>query len=117
MPLLKAKFGPRRLRPRPAEVVPIVRPASEDTQPRDSERDPRWCVCVVRSLNQNSSQQQLVREGVVLDAGEAGARVRFRSKSKLPGTVSIKASRIGLDRLARVIWQDEFDAGLAFVEG
>ncbi len=116
MPVSKAKFGARKLQSRANAEIPVLRPNEKSTHKRSGERNPKWCVCVVNSLDGTSHQSQIVREGIVLDAGTTGARVRFRSKSKLPNTVSIKASRIGLNRTARVIWQDQFDAGLAFIE-
>lgn len=116
MPFPRALFRAHKPLAPASEAIPVLRPAIEDEQDRSSERDPKWCVCVVTSVEQNSEQRQTVREGIILDAGSAGARVRFRSKSRLPGAVTIKASRIGLDRVARVIWQDEFDAGLAYID-
>jgi len=117
MPLSKAQFGTRKPQRPENPNIPVLRPAGRGRQIRSTERDPRWCVCVVTSEKETTAQRQAVREGIILDAGDAGARVRFRSKSRLPGTVTVKASRIGLNRLARVIWQDEFDAGLAFIDG
>ena len=116
MPFPRALFRAHKALAPASETIPVLRPATEDEQERGSERDPKWCVCVVTSVEETSEQRQSVREGVILDAGSAGARVRFRSKSRLPGAVTIKASRIGLDRVARVIWQDEFDDGLAYID-
>ena len=116
MPVSKAQFGARKAQTQAVTAIPVLRPDSKTSQKRSGQRNPKWCVCVVNSLEETTNQTPMVREGIILDAGSSGARVRFRSKSKLPNTVSIRASRIGLNRHARVIWQDEFDAGLAFIE-
>ena len=55
-----------------------------------------------------------MREGIILDVSKTGVRLRFRSRGTLPTIVKIKASRIGLNRFARVVWQSTFDAGLEF---
>lgn len=116
MPFPRALFRAHKALSPASDTIPVLRPVSEIEQERNSERDPKWCVCVVTSVEETTEQRQSVREGIILDAGSAGARVRFRSKSRLPGEVTIKASRIGLERVARVIWQDEFDAGLAYID-
>ena len=87
--------------------IPVVRP-----QPANKRRGPRkgiWCVC---SIYYEGGE---VREGIILDVSKTGARVRFRSRGSLPTIVKIKASRIGLNRFARVVWQSTFDAGLEFI--
>ena len=81
---------------------------------RAGARADRWCECSVTSQNPVPGEPKMVREGVVLDASRTGARIRFRSKGGLPERVTVKASRLGLNRTGRVIWQREFDAGIAF---
>jgi len=76
---------------------------------RRGARKTLWCVCSVETRGGE------VREGVIVDVSKTGARIRFRSRGTLPGVVRIKASRIGLSRFARVVWQSDFDAGLEFV--
>lgn len=68
-----------------------------------------WCVCAVHL------EGGAIREGIILDVSKSGARIRFRSRGTLPAIVKIKASRIGLNRFARVAWQTTFDAGLEFI--
>lgn len=68
-----------------------------------------WCVCTVYS------ESGAAREGIILDVSKTGARIRFRNRGTLPPIVKIKASRIGLNRFARVVWQSTFDAGLDFI--
>lgn len=79
---------------------------------KDKRRAPRkglWCVCSIYA------QTGEVREGIILDVSKTGARIRFRSRGELPDIVRLKASRIGLNRFARVVWQTSFDAGLDFI--
>lgn len=86
--------------------IPVIRPR------QDKRRAPRkgvWCVCSV------ISQSGAIREGIILDVSKTGARVRFRNRGTLPPIVKVKASRIGLNRFARVVWQTTFDAGIEFV--
>ena len=69
-----------------------------------------WCACTVYSDFGST------REGVVLGISDTHARVRFPDRATLSNSIRIKASRIGLNRPARVTWQDEFDAALEFIE-
>jgi hypothetical protein len=89
-----------------ARSIPVLRPLSEK---RRIARKDLWCVCLIETKGGEK------REGVIIDVSKTGARVRFRSRGKLPRVVRIKASRIGLRRFARVVWQSTFDAGLEFV--
>lgn len=89
-----------------ARPAPVVRPQ------KNHRRGPRkgvWCVCVIETRGGEK------REGVIIDISKTGARIRFRSRGTLPDVVRIRASRIGLSRFARVVWQSEFDAGIEFV--
>jgi len=86
--------------------IPILRPTVDN---RRAPRKGLWCVCSVYS------ESGAVREGVLLDVSKTGARVRFRNRGSLPKLVKLKASRMGLNRFARVVWQSTFDAGLEFV--
>lgn len=90
----------------PSHSIPVLRPRGEN---RRGLRKDLWCVCSVETKGGEK------REGVIIDISKSGARVRFRSRGTLPNVVRIKASRIGLKRFARVIWQSAFDAGLEFV--
>ncbi|MFN3213921.1 MAG: PilZ domain-containing protein [Henriciella sp.] len=89
-----------------ARPVPVVRPSVNN---RRGPRKGVWCVCAIETRGGE------VREGVIVDISKTGARIRFRSRGTLPKVVRIKASRIGLARFARVVWQSEFDAGIEFV--
>ena len=86
--------------------IPVVRPSREN---RRGIRKGIWCVCTVYS------EGGAAREGIILDVSKSGARSRFRTRGTLPTIVKIKASRIGLNRFARVVWQSTFDAGIEFV--
>lgn len=86
--------------------IRVLRPRREN---RRAQRKGVWCVCSV------FSQAGAVREGIILDVSETGARIRFRNRGTLPPIVKLKASRIGLNRFSRVVWQTGFDAGLEFI--
>ena len=86
--------------------IPILRPRSEK---RRGERKGVWCVSTLYS------QDGATWEAIILDVSPSGARVRRRTRGTLPSIVKIKASRIGLNRFARVVWQTTFDAGLEFI--
>jgi len=89
---------------RPKKVV-RARPVSNR---RRAARDHAFAVC--RVMTENGPLQ----EGVIVDISQTGARVRFKSRCRLPETLRIIAPRIKLDRTAHVVWQDINDAGLHF---
>ena len=86
--------------------IPILRP---QTEKRKGERKGVWCVCSIYS------EDGATWEAIILDVSKSGARIRRRTRGTLPRIVKIKASRIGLHRFARVVWQTTFDAGLEFI--
>ena len=96
----------RAISKRSESTIPILRPPSEK---RRGARKGIWCVCSILT------EAGDIREGIILDVSKTGARVRFRSRGTLPRVVKIKASRIGLNRYARVVWQSTFDAGFEFI--
>ncbi len=103
----KAKVDLGRAESSTARVpIPVLRP---QTEKRRGDRKGVWCVCSVYS------EDGAVWEGIILDVSKSGARIRRRTRGTLPRIVKIKASRIGLNRFARVVWQTSFDAGLEFI--
>lgn len=86
-----------------------VKPSYTYDDMRRAARKNIWCVC---SLFQDSA---LLKEAVIVDVSKTGARVKFRHRGHLPPRVRIKAGRIGLNRLAEVVWQTPSDAGLRFI--
>lgn len=108
----KKLFGTR---PQSNEGAGSLRPPQAGQVDRVSKRKPFWSECSVQSIRGTDSRFQVKRQGVILDVGKLGARVRFRSKTKLPTQVTIDAPRLGLRRDAEIIWQDEFDAGMRFL--
>nr|WP_070961483.1 PilZ domain-containing protein [Hyphomonas sp. Mor2] len=103
----KAKVDLDRARSSTARPpIPILRPISEK---RRGERKGVWCVCSIYA------QDGGTWEAIILDVSKTGARIRRRTRGTLPRIVKIKASRIGLHRFARVVWQTSFDAGLEFI--
>ncbi|MEM9224876.1 MAG: PilZ domain-containing protein [Pseudomonadota bacterium] len=91
------KIPPGRPGPKPVKVD------------RRFDRKDAWAVCFVELGNGP------VRDGIMLDFSDGGARVRFRSRSLLPKYVRLRSARHRLNTMAQVIWQDTFDAGLMFV--
>jgi hypothetical protein len=75
---------------------------------RRAGRDYAFAIC--RVMTENGQLQ----EGVIVDISETGARVRFKSRCRLPETLRIIAPRIQLDRTASLVWQDLNDAGIHF---
>lgn len=55
------------------------------------------------------------RSGIALDFSSAGVRVRFPSKERLPSEVYLHARAVGLEGPARVVWQENSEAGLALI--
>ncbi|NQY97188.1 MAG: PilZ domain-containing protein [Henriciella sp.] len=103
----KAKVDLDRAQGSSAPVpIPILRPRAEQ---RKGERKGVWCVCSIYS------EDGATWEAIILDVSKSGARIRRRTRGTLPRIVKIKASRIGLHRFARVVWQTTFDAGLEFI--
>lgn len=102
----KTKVNLERVKTRVVPQAPIVRAAVEQ---RRALRKGTWCVCQIMT------REGAVREGVILDVSQTGARIRFRDRGELPRIVKIKASRIGLHRFARVVWQRTPDAGIEFI--
>ncbi len=105
----KLKADLKRAKTSSAPKLPIVRSKSKYAEQRRAGRKGIWCVCVI------SSDASQLREAIILDVSKTGARVRFRSRGNLPAEIRIKASRIGLNRRAKVVWQTGFDAGLEFI--
>lgn len=112
----RPKFGKRPSvnQGRKLNQAPIVRPHLAGQVSRAGDRADRWCECSVVSAHPVPGEPALVREGVVLDASQSGARIRFRGRGALPQQVTVKASRLGLNRRGRVVWQKAFDVGIAF---
>ncbi|MEM6535817.1 MAG: PilZ domain-containing protein [Pseudomonadota bacterium] len=77
---------------------------------RKYRRRDAWAVCNVISREGHRV------DGVLLNLSESGARVRFRSRSSLPNVVRLSSSRYKINRIAHVVWQDTYDAGLHFVD-
>ena len=102
----KTKVNLERAAKSVAAPIPIVRPMVDQ---RGALRKGTWCVCQIMT------REGAVREGVILDVSATGARIRFRDRGELPRIVKIKASRIGLNRFARVVWQRIPDAGIEFI--
>jgi len=79
------------------------------TDKRFAARQDTWVLCSISAENKDLS------EVVIVDISKTGVRIRLRNRSILPSTVWIKAQRIGLNRKARLAWQNEYNAGLEFI--
>lgn len=101
----RAKFG--RLKPADEDSAAESR-EDRNGNPIDPNQRDVWSICTVYSGSQEK------REGVIIGICAESARVRFKSRSEFPPIVRIKSSRLGLNRLARLDWQSEFDAQFLF---
>lgn len=92
----------------------LTAPGSEhpDLSRVDAEPWPRGYLYTTEMADPNAGA---VREIIVLDQSEAGARIRGRGRVRLPEIVSVKASCLGGKRRALVNWQTGLDAGLVFI--
>lgn len=84
-------------------------PRSRQAKPDREERKP-----VFRSgrviVNANLQSQCVIR-----DISDHGARIVLDGAINLPEIVILKISQLGISKKARVAWQDELTAGLAFI--
>lgn len=81
---------------------------------RAATREAHWCISYIHSLEADEQTPREVRETILLDISDSGARFRSRSRAKLSDRVLVKIARLGIHRTGRVIWQKGFDAGIAF---
>ncbi len=113
MSLFSAGKGKRPDVKRALVEAPAIPEIVHQEPPRPhQERSPRkntWSVCTISNDGEGG------REAVIVDVSRTGARVRFQGRGSLPSVVHIKSSRLGLNRKARVIWQDNCDVGLRFI--
>jgi len=90
----------------PARTLAAAKPVYDRATPRVD----TW------SVGQVILASGQMRECVLIDLSETGARIRFRTRGMLSGIVNLKASRHQVDRAARVVWKDMYDAGLEFLD-
>lgn len=102
---LRSVRPPMPLAGRASESTPVTGESPEEQAP---ELQDVWCVCTIYTDN------GFTRDGMLLGISDTHARIRFPDRSLLSGSLRVKASRIGLDRSARVTSQDDFDAFLEF---
>ena len=89
----------------------IRKPRKAAKSRRQSARESHWCVCYIHATE--FGHDELV-EAIMLDLSESGARIRCRSRARFPEQVRFRAPRLGLDTVARRVWQNGFDTGIAF---
>jgi hypothetical protein len=102
---LRSGRPPKPLVRRASECIPVSEESSEENAP---ELKDVWCVCTIYT------DRGATRDGMLLGISDTHARIRFPNRSLLSGSLRVKASRIGLNRSARVASQDEFDVILEF---
>lgn len=109
----KTTFGKRRVSRFSSFTTPPPIPlaAVSKKSKRLIEREARWCVCYVHTME---FDQEHVREVILLDLSKLGARLRCRSRVRFPESLRLRAPRLGLDLRARTVWQKGFDTGVAF---
>lgn len=90
----------------PSEPAPVEVPPER----RLSQRQRAYVNCSVTFTS------GFVSRGVLIERSLRGARVRFAHKPGLPDTVCFRMEGLGHDVPARVVWQDDCDAGLAFAQ-
>ncbi len=77
-------------------------------------REAHWCVSYIHSFEADGETPREVREVILLDISDCGARFRSRSRAAFSERVLVKIARLGIHRTGRVIWQKGFDTGIAF---
>jgi len=109
-PLVQPRIDMSRMRasmaPLPASAVAAPKPEYDRVTPRAD----TWSVGKVTLATGQT------RECVLIDLSDTGARIRFRTRGMLSGIVKLKSSRHQIDREARVVWKDMYDAGLEFLD-
>lgn len=55
------------------------------------------------------------RSGVILDHSANGVRMRFPTNERLPEAIMLNAKCVGISGRARVVWQEQSEAGLQLV--
>ncbi|HRX37754.1 MAG: PilZ domain-containing protein [Hyphomonas sp.] len=109
MALLDRLFGHRK--PDAPDLSRISKPAEEE---KDMPRPTREMVYREAYVVYASGYR---RKGVVLDYSPTGVRLRFPTNERLPDEVQLNARAVGLEGTARVVWQENSEAGLALVVG
>lgn len=107
MALLKSLFGYKK-----RDVPDLARVSRPAPEPTDRPRPVREMVYREAYILYDSGYR---RKGVVLDHSSTGVRLRFPTNERLPETVQLQARAVGLEGLARVVWQENSEAGLAIV--
>tara|TARA_R100001086_G_C11709767_1_gene223813 strand:- start:128 stop:475 length:348 start_codon:yes stop_codon:yes gene_type:complete len=109
MKLLNRLFKP--LKPEPeapaaARVEQMVIPTKERPRPVRAS--------VYREAN-IVYESGYTRRGIVLDHSDSGVRLRFPTNEGMPEIVTLHAKGVGLQGLARVVWQNGSEAGFELV--
>lgn len=98
----------RALKP-PARIIPLAVPVTRSGNDRVVSRRQIVCACALYS------ESEMMRDAVIVDISQSGARVHFQIKGLLPRYLRVEAIKVKLNRRARVVWQDTHSAGLQFI--
>ncbi|MHA7858547.1 MAG: PilZ domain-containing protein [Henriciella sp.] len=98
----------RMITPRPDGAALALR------ERRIAAREAHWCISYIHSFEADGETPREVREVILLDISDSGARFRSRSRAAFSERVLVKVARLGIHRTGHVIWQKGFDAGIAF---
>ena len=93
----------------PTEAQPSAVSPVQSKHPR-APRAETWAVVTAKF------QTGEIREGVVVNLSKTGARIRFHTRSAVPGKMIIKCPRYRIHRPARLVWQAGFDIGVQFFD-
>lgn len=109
MALVDRIFGKKSA---PAAAAPAKRVEQMVAPHRDMPRPARAHVYREATVTYDSGY---VRKGIVLDFSDTGVRLRFPTNERLPDNVTLNARAVGISGPARLIWQENSEAGLSLV--
>ncbi|GAB5458475.1 MAG: hypothetical protein Hens3KO_15050 [Henriciella sp.] len=98
----------RALKP-PARIIPLAVPMPRSGNDRAVSRREIVCACSLYA------ESKMIRDAVIVDISQSGARVQFEIKGLLPRYLRVEAINLKLNRRVRVVWQDTQSAGLQFI--
>ncbi len=95
------------------KAKPVTCPEATAVLRQHSPRTPRTTVYRLASLFINKMDSERC---IVVDLSADGARITMEDIIDLPETVILRFDQSGIRKTARVVWRQDRDAGLAFVQ-